>query len=158
MSEQNEPEQLGMDPSPRGSWGMTWFGFFGAAFAWLVHLLIAALVAEWGCIGGWGEIAWGGVTIVSLIIIGITVAMTILAVVSTWVARRSLRQFSPPGQSEGSHVSKLSSGPSIGLNTELSSELSTKLFLARTGYRAGLLFIVIILAESLPILFYLAEC
>jgi hypothetical protein len=117
----------------------TWFGVFGAAIAWLAHLLLAALVAEWGCIAGWGEIQRGGVTVIVWVIAGLTLVTMILAITATWTARRSLNHLKSGGE-------------------RTRGDEDTNLFLARTGYRAGLMFIVIIIAQAIPILFYLTEC
>ena len=44
--------------------GALWFGLFGGAIAWTVHLMFAYAAAEFGCIGRLGERGYLGITLV----------------------------------------------------------------------------------------------
>jgi hypothetical protein len=115
------------------------FGFFGGALAWLAHLLGASLVSEWGCFAGWGRQQWLGISSIAWVILILSVMTLLIALAATWVAFRS-------GRTARADISR---PPSSG---------DTQSFLAQTSLQANGLFALIIVAESIPILFYLTEC
>lgn len=42
-----------------------WFGVMGGAVAWFLHFVLAYLIAEFGCVNGWGEVHWLGLSAVA---------------------------------------------------------------------------------------------
>ncbi len=116
---------------PDRSWPLG-FGMLGGAVAWTVHLIVAALVAEWGCLGGWGHYQAAGINLVAWIILAVSLVMLVVAALATGVAWRLAHQLrDQPGNAE---------------------------FLASTGAKTSGLFVFIIAAQSLPIAFYLSTC
>jgi hypothetical protein len=133
-------EGVGVREGERGRerWGVAWV-FFGGALAWLGHLLGAALMAEWGCLAGWGERRWLGISAVAWGILVLSIAMFVVAVSAIWTGYR-LR-------------SSVSGG-----DWSPDESRDTRRFLIETGLRANWIYTFIIVAESIPILFYLSEC
>ena len=114
-------------------------GLFTPAIAWLVHLVGASLISEWGCLSGFHQSAWLGISAVIWGLLVITVFALFVAGIATW----SVWQVDRYHQNDSSIDS-------------VDDELNV--FLAETGKISGLLFVTIILAESIPILFFLSGC
>src|SRR5919106_5097952 len=72
--------------------GALWFGLFGGAAAWTVHLMLAYAAAEFGCVGRLGERGYLGVSMVAWLELALTVATTLAASAATVVAYRSHRR------------------------------------------------------------------
>ncbi len=115
------------------------FGLFGPAIAWLVHLVAVAMIAEWGCISGIHESEFLGVTAVAWGVVSVTIVTALVAVAGTWVAFHAYRQ-------------------QRGSDAERSRDERTDLFMSKAGLLAGTLFVLIILVESIPVLYFLAGC
>src|SRR5690606_19904355 len=94
---------------------LLWFGVLGGAIAWLVHLLGAYAVSEFGCASRFAEVRWLGFSGVAWLILGLSLLTLAVAIVAVAVARRHQRQFS--GQVEAPRLE-----PS-----------DPRVFLARTG-------------------------
>jgi hypothetical protein len=120
---------------------LLWFGFLGGAIAWSIHLVAAALVAEWGCFSGLQQTTYGGITLVAWILIVLSAAMFLMAVLATIAAWAGSRRVS--GSADDS---------------DLPPHEELDRFLARFGVAASGVFTFIILAESLPILYFLTDC
>jgi len=113
-----------------------WFGFLGGAAAWTFHLVACSLTAEWM---GFASIdrQFLGIHIVAWLAIVWTVLATAIAGAATYIAYRQWRQ---PNHSQ----------------SEVEGDTnSTAEFLARTGTISSGMFLLIIVVESIPILFYL---
>jgi len=126
--------------SPQVSRYQLWFGMLGGAIAWSVHIVAASLTAEWGCLGGIDRWEYMGITSVAWMILGWSLAMTIIAAVATGIAygnHRRLSNVKPKGPTDPAETSR---------------------FLAYVGMLASGVFLAIILVQSVPILFYLTEC
>lgn len=119
-----------------------WFSMLGGAVAWGLHLISASLISEWGCFSGLHEFEYGGVTLVAWLLVIVSLLATLLAAWATWVAWRL--QTSMTGLPASTF--------------DIDAPRETDAFLARTGTATSGLFLFIILAESLPILFYLSDC
>jgi hypothetical protein len=115
----------------------TWFGLFGGALAWTVHLMLAYGVAEFGCVGRLADREYAGVSLVAWLEIALTIATTLTAGAATWVAHRQ--------------YGRLKSGLD---NFAESAERR----IAWTGVITSGLFTFIIVFESIPILYYLHTC
>jgi phage-related holin len=120
---------------------LLWFGFLGGAVAWSIHLVAAALIAEWGCFSGLQQTMYGGITLVAWLLILLSVAMFLIAVLATAAAYAVKKRL--PVLAEGG---------------ELAPHDEMDLFLARFGVAASGVFVFIIAAESLPILYFLSDC
>jgi hypothetical protein len=127
-----EPREIGL--------GRLMFALLGGSLAWLAHFLSAYLLAEFGCIGGLAEIGFWGVTAGAWSIVGGTIVRVAVAVFATVFAQgggQRLEEAAGADEGDGSGV---------------------ELFLARTGVVLNLLFLFVILVESVPILYFLEDC
>ena len=125
-------------PAPVRSRGL-WFGMLGGAIAWLFHLIGAAILAEWGCMSGWGRMHWGGISAVAWAISLLSLVMLLIASAATWVAYRHYQRLRRECHAK-------------------SRQDDSRSFLAEAGWKSSAIFTGIVLAESVPILFFLSEC
>jgi hypothetical protein len=109
--------------------------WLGGAIAWLLHLLGAYTMAEFGCVAGWQRVAPGGVTTVAWAILALSVATVAVSGWALSVAARADKRL-----------------------TSISDPTRTRHFAARAGMWLNGLFVAIILAETLPVMFYLGHC
>lgn len=111
------------------------FAFFGGAFAWAVHLMLAQFISEWSFVGGIYRRSFLGLSISVWILLAAALALTALAAASLGVAIRLRKK-----------ASKEDVGPS--------PSGATADFLAAVGILSGIVFVLVILAQSLPLLFF----
>ena len=109
--------------------------WLGGAIAWLVHLLGAYALAEFGCVAGWQRAAPGGVTAVAWGILALSVATVAVSAWAYSVAARADRRL-----------------------TRVSDPTRTRHFAARSGMWLNGFFVAVIVAETVPVLFYLGRC
>ncbi|MFN7138969.1 MAG: hypothetical protein ACK4UN_06500 [Limisphaerales bacterium] len=115
-----------------------WFGLLGGATAWMVQLFLVWAIAEFGCVAGLGEIKWMGITVVSWMAIVASLLMLVIGIVSTWVAYRSRNR--------------------IRAATDWNDMNEAAAFMANTGFITSGIFVLIIIIQSVPILFFLRHC
>lgn len=136
------PEKLA-EPSPTDKADTRlWVGIWGGGIAWTVHFLSAALIAEWGCLTRLSARSLWGITAVAWSIILVSVVMALVAAVVTWVAYGEVLRLNSRSDEKN----------------DLYDRLGNRRFMARTGFAASAFFLLIIIAQSLPILFFLSEC
>lgn len=116
-----------------------WYGLLGGGLAWLAHLVLAYLIAEFGCVAGWGARTRLGLTPVAWLIIAASVATLSAALFAVWVSVRNERRYRAGGFQD-------------------TGEDHPYYYLARTGRIANILFAFIIVVESIPVFFYLRHC
>jgi hypothetical protein len=114
-----------------------WFVFLGGAIAWLLHLLTAYALAEFGCVSGWGGFL--GLPLVVWLILGFTLPLLAIAVGALLVGYRYEKRFA-------------------GLEPRGLEARDPGLALVRYGVVANALFILTILAETVPVFFFLRGC
>lgn len=119
--------------------GALWFGLFGGAIAWTVHLMLAYAVAEFGCVGRLGERGYLGITLVAWLEVALTLATTLAAGAATVVAYRCHRHLLSNAAQED-------------------ADAAAERYTAWAGLLTSGLFTFIILFESIPILYYLYHC
>jgi hypothetical protein len=119
---------------------LLWFGFLGGAFAWVIHLLSAYAIAEFGCISPFHQSELWGFSGIAWLIGAVSVVTLVVAFAAFFVARRSKLRFAGAIEAR-----RLEAG-------------DARVFLARSGVITSALFILIIVVESIPILFYLRGC
>ena len=119
---------------PLNRWALR-FALLGGGVAWLLHLVICYLIAEFGLLSGLDRQLWaGGIDAVSWLLLGCTAVMLTLAVAATEAARRvALR----PGGDEEVRL--------------------TASFCSRFGMVTNAAFVAIIVAQTVPILFHLRQ-
>ena len=131
MSQSSNPENS--ERLPRRAW----FGFVGGAVAWCFHLGVCAITAEWMGFAG-----------VELQILGIhlaawlTILWTFLASIVAAAAFLAAYQQSRLQRSSPNEEPEAASSPTLE-------------FLTRAGMMNSGIFLVFIVVESLPILFFL---
>lgn len=122
-------------------------GIWGGGIVWKVHFLSIALIAEWGCFTGLGEWRWLGITGVAWTIVILSVLMSLACLGVAWLAWDTFKTLNrAPGAS-----------PS-GEGADVYDRPGNHRSLAKIGLFSGLFFLVIILVQSVPVLFYLTEC
>jgi hypothetical protein len=129
-------------PSVRRS--RLWFGLIGGAMAWLLHLIAASIIAEWGCVSGLYQRELWGMTAVTWLLVIVSVLMSLLAVAATWSAYWVDRVYREAEASER---------PDSTAETH-----ATDVYMARVGLWSSALFVFIIIAQCVPIFFFLREC
>lgn len=115
-----------------------WFGLLGGAVAWTIHLLFAYAIAEFGCVSPFREARFLGITGVAWGILTLTALTLILAVGGLEIARRSKRLLVETHEDE--------------------DEDEPEAFMARAGWITSVVFVAIIVAQTLPVLYYLRSC
>jgi hypothetical protein len=131
----SEGERVGGEP-PVGK-ATLWFGLLGGGVAWLAHLLLSYLIAEFGCMSGWGKETWLGVTTLAWLLLAVSFLTLLGAGLAVYVAFRSKQRL---GRSDPSE------------------EPASAEYMARAGYITSGVFLFIILVESVPIFFFLQSC
>jgi hypothetical protein len=119
--------------------GALWFGLFGGAIAWMVHLMLAYAAAEFGCVGRLGARGYLGISMVAWLELALTVATAMASGAATVVAYRSHRRLRSGGK-------------------EGDAAMAAERYTAWAGLLTSGTFTFIILFESIPILYYLHSC
>jgi len=117
-----------------------WFGLLGGAIAWLLHLLLAYGIAEFGCVSGVGDTQFLGLSGVAALEILVTILTLAIAGSASVIAQRNYDRDSSgdPSIDQGMH--------------------DPRVFMARSGVLTSRLFVFIIAVQSIPIFFYLRKC
>ena len=120
------------------------FGLFGGAFAWLIHLIAASIIAEWGCNAGLHRYQFLGITAVAWGVISLSLVALLMAAAATGVVYRLNQKYHDVVET--------------GESADVCDAQGTDKFLARVGLWSSALFVFIIAAQSIPILYFLTEC
>lgn len=136
---ERELEREVIEATPPVRRGLLWFGLLGGGVAWLIHLILAYVIAEFGCISGWGEILLGGITLVAWLTFGMSLLLLVVAGLVTLIAYRTTEQLARQVRS-------------------VPEEPLSESYMARAGYITSGVFFIIILVETLPIFFFLRSC
>lgn len=114
------------------------FGLLGGAGAWTLHLLLAYVIAEFGCLSAWAHLKIAGATAIAWLIAIVSLMAIALSAAAAFVA---LGQWRRHRSAENG-----AAGP------------ASAAYLAQAGFYAGAIFAIAILVQSLPILFYWGSC
>ncbi len=114
-----------------------WCGLYGGAIAWTLHLLAAYAIAEFGCVSSFRDARFLGITGVAWGILAVTALTLILGAGSLWISRRSQRLL---------------------LAEFGEKEDDPEVFLAHIGWICSVVFFGIILAQAVPVLYYMRSC
>jgi hypothetical protein len=137
MSTTTRPELAGDTEVSRAG---LWFSLLGGAMAWLVHLLFAYGIAEFGCVGGLAGYAWRGISAVAWLLLALTAVTAVVALTAAFVGWRSRR--------------RLGSGDEDAATGERDAPRAV----AWAGLVTSGLFALTIVVESIPIFYYLQTC
>jgi hypothetical protein len=114
-----------------------WFGVFGGAVAWTIHMLLAYGIAEFGCVSSFRDARFLGITGVAWLILATSALTLVLAVAALLIARRSERLLLADLRGRDDDADE---------------------FMARVGLVTSVVFVAIIVAQTLPVLYYLRSC
>jgi hypothetical protein len=137
--------------------GRLWLALLGGGTAWTLHLLLAYTIAEFGCLSGLGERHFGGLSVVTWMLLGLSVLTLALALVATALSRQLSRtqryasrdpSTAPPGSSRNPHFHG-ERGPEAA---------STVAFSGRLAYLTNLAFTFVIAVQTVPIFYFLGRC
>ncbi|MBW3599222.1 MAG: hypothetical protein KY475_18370 [Planctomycetes bacterium] len=117
--------------------GPFWWGMFGGAIAWVMHLVGAYLLSEFGCESRVAAYSYLGIAAVTWSVIALSVAMVVAALGATLIAHRNR----PPRDAE-----------------EPTPEFTGREYAAQMGVIANGAFTFVIVFESVPIFYYLQHC
>jgi hypothetical protein len=122
---------------------MIWFGLLGGGVAWVIHLLAAYVLSEWGCV----RHAFPGFSLLGLsglawLLLGVTALTLLVAAAGALAAYSDMRGKDTVGEEERDPMALDDSRARI----------------AQIGCVMSLTFLLVILAESVPIFFYLQGC
>lgn len=126
-----------MEASRPQAW-RRWFAFLGGGIAWTFHLLAIYAIGEFGCVSGFDEKMYGGISAVAWLLIIVSIISLTPAVTATIVGYRDTKS---DGKQSGS-----------------SEEDEGGRYLSRFGWPLNALFVLIIFVESLPVFAYLGGC
>lgn len=116
------------------------FSLLGGGIAWLLHLLVVYVISDFGCVAGWGEWIIFGISVVSWLLLIATFLTGALAAAASWAAH---------------YVGELLHGTS---GDRGSVRTETQYFVARVSLLLNGIFAFIILAQAVPIFFFLRSC
>ena len=91
-----------------------WLGLVGGGAAWMLHLLLAWTIAEFGCVAGLGKVQASGISMVSWMLIAASLFCLALALVATWTAQRARKELLS-GIQEGNELFTAQTGLAVGL-------------------------------------------
>ena len=119
--------------------GVLWFALLGGGVAWTLQLLLAYAVSEFGCLSGMGATSVAGLTLIAWLLIAVSVGALALAASAALTAagiRRRLRES----------------------RRDDAEAVRTAAFSGDLALVTNLVFILVILAQSVPIVFFLRTC
>jgi hypothetical protein len=116
-----------------------WYGALGGMIAWTLHILLAYLIAEFGCETGQDVHVYAGVMLPAWLLLGMSATMIVLSAGSIASAYACLKRI------------RTDDGDST-----LRSE--SEHYLARAGVISGALFTFIIVIQTIPTFSYLSGC
>jgi hypothetical protein len=126
-----------MDFSPPGMF-RRWFSFLGGGIAWTFHLLTIYAIGEFGCVSGFDQHMYAGISAVAWLLIIVSLIALAPAVAAAWIAyvdaRRDAQQAEKSPFEEGAR------------------------YLSSFAFPLNGVFALIILVESLPVFGYLGGC
>jgi hypothetical protein len=115
-----------------------WFVFLGGGIAWTIHLLSIYVIGEFGCVSGLGQLSFANISYVAWMILGISLlllATTLIAAVVGYIdTKRDVNRENSQIEDEGG------------------------VYLSKFGFILNVLFIIIIIFETLPVFAYLDGC
>jgi hypothetical protein len=115
-----------------------WFAFLAGGMAWTFHLLSIYAIGEFGCVSGWGKTMFWNVSAVAWMIILSSILLLIVATAAALTGYFDMRK-----------DAKM---------TVAVPEDEGGVYLSRFGFIFNILFILIIIVETLPVFSYLGGC
>jgi hypothetical protein len=139
---ESDRNQNGGSP-PRGF--IQSLSLFGGAICWTIHFVFVALAAEWGCVSGMGQWRFlGGTGIAWAVIVASLVALA----ATGWATRLSWRSFRQQCETGSGDLD----------NRRPDDGRRSGCYLAQVAVWSNGLFLLVIVAQTIPILFYWTTC
>lgn len=87
----SEAEEILSSPEHRSNVpdGWLWFGVIGGAVAWLLHLLFAYAIADFGCVSDFRNVRWLEFSGLAWSVGGLSVSTLAFAILADIVAQRN---------------------------------------------------------------------
>lgn len=118
--------------------GKYWLALLGGALAWLTHLLFSYTLGEFGCESALATYSYLGINAVAWGLMALTLLTALAAAGSIFLAYR----LQPSNHDHENHA----------------TNFVARVYASRAGLIADVAFLLIILVESVPILYYLQQC
>ena len=122
------------------SGGKLWFVLLAGSIAWTLHLLLAYVLGEFGCLSALARVSFLDINGVAWSVLGMTVPLAGVSAVATWMAWRMDRRLGGQASEDGS-------------STE-----DPRVYMARAGWITDGLFLFVILFETVPVFYFLQRC
>lgn len=116
-----------------------WFALLGGGSAWMLHLLLAYAISEFGCLAGFGARHIGGLSAVAWLLLAASALALAIALGATLIARRIRRQALQPSRAATEGAQALAFGGQLAFVTNL-------------------VFSLVIAVQSVPIFYFLRSC
>ena len=142
-------------PGPSAGGGFArWFAFLGGALAWTADIMLSWVIAEFGCVRGLHHIQWLGVSLTAWLAIGLTVVTLAVALAAAWVGLPSRKHRDHGALDVGGYAENAD-----GLDhDDEDPHAAAGAYLLWAGFLLNLLFVLVIIGQSIPIAFYLQRC
>jgi hypothetical protein len=119
------------------TWKM-WFALVGGAVAWTAHLMLAYVIAEFGCVGGLAHRTFLTISVLSWMLIAMSAVMTAAAAGAVVISYRIHQR----ARLVSSDV----------------DDTATAEYVGRFGLIANAVFLFVVLVQCVPIFFYWGHC
>ena len=133
---------------------LRWFALLGGALAWTADIMLSYIIAEFGCIRGLHHITAWGLTLTAWLLIGLTLVTFAIAAAAAWVGYPRGRLGGLDAIDPAAHADHADAMDT----TEGSPQSIAGAYLLRSGCVFSALFAVMILGQSIPLVFYLQRC
>ncbi len=124
--------------APRPHAWRRWFAFLGGGVSWTFHLLTIYAIGEFGCVSGFDQKTYWGISAVAWLLIVVSAMSIVPAIAATIVGYLDARR--------------------DGKTAEGSETDEGGRYLSSFGWPLNALFAMIIFVESLPVFAYLGGC
>ena len=126
--------------------GIITFSLTGGGLAWIFHFLTSSVLSEWGAVVELDSRSFLGINFIAWAVI---VATGLSLAASLWALRESIRMF-------GHYRQLVARQKSVESNEAKGARLesSTRASLMAVGVCSNCVFVVVILAQALPVFFY----
>jgi hypothetical protein len=118
----------------------------GGGLAWTFHLLASALLTEWGAVAGLGDRSLLGINLIAWAVIAVT-GLSVAA--ALWALRETVQGLGRYRQLKSRQESVDNARESAARSKSL-----TGAYLMAVGVYSNCVFLLVILAQALPVFFY----
>lgn len=144
----NPSDKQNSQPPPNVEYSsmLMWLCLTGGGLAWTAHFMISATLSEWGTITGLHHHVFLGVNLIAWVIVAVTGLSLGGVFFALWGSMGMLRHFR--------ELANESQALDNAKNMEPRAGSLTGCYLMTVGVCANWVFLLIILAQSIPVFFY----